>query len=129
MSRLPSIAAVLLMGTLATTHADSQSPEQLLAELAANLATIRASSSDKPVSLAPVPDVQVLRGVSRGSVLSALGSPDTCDDNTVEPCVRRPVWGYMFHRLPPGWRGGGAELWLTFDARDVLHEAQWKFSR
>jgi hypothetical protein len=129
MSRFRSVAAVVLVAALAATHAYAQSPEQLLNELGANLAAIRASSSDKPVSLTPVPDLRVLRGVSRGTVLSALGPPDSCDDNTVEPCVGRPVWGYMFHHLPPGWRGGGAELWLTFDAREVLQDARWQFSR
>jgi hypothetical protein len=95
MSKFLPSAAAMLIGTLAMTHAYSESPE-LLNELGARLAEIRASSGDEVVRLASISDVATLRGISRDTIDSALGIPDSCDDNEIEQCVGQSSWIYWF---------------------------------
>jgi hypothetical protein len=127
MSKVRSSVVALVVGVLATLHVYSE-PDQLLNELRVKLAMIRASSADEPVGLSPVPAVDALRGASRDTVRSALGAPDNCGYNENE-CASQSSWAYWFFHLPAGWRGGGPELWLTFDARGLVQEAKWQFSR
>lgn len=102
---------------------------QVFEALGAILTEIRLSASEEPVALDQVVDPQPLRGVSRDTFLSSWGQPDYCDGGTSESCASQPIWVYVFVRLPPGWRGNGPELKLTFDAQDLVHEVQWQFSR
>lgn len=128
MPKVCSSFAGIVLGLLMMVSAYSQ-PEQPLEELREKLVMIRASSGDQPVDLVgPLPKIDDLRGASRDAVRSALGIPDNCDGNDNE-CATQPSWAYRFYYLPQGWRGGGSELWFTFDASGLAQEVRWKFSR
>lgn len=104
------------------------SPDALLAELGVELKRIRASQSDQPVSSGLKPNVKVLMKLKRTQIQSALGEPDSCSERKSSFCANAQEWRYVFHKLPAGWRGGGAELVLSFD-RNLVKNAQWTYSR
>jgi hypothetical protein len=117
------IAATPLMALAATT-----TPDALLAELSVELTRIRASKSDQPVSSELKPNVKLLTKLNRLRIQSVLGKPDTCSELRDGSCSNAREWIYLFHKLPVGWRGGGAELVLFFD-RNEVRDAQWTYSR
>ncbi len=104
------------------------SPDALLAELGVELKRIRASQSDQPVSSGLKPNVKVLAKIKRTQIQSALGAPDSCSERKSSFCANAQEWRYLFHKLPVSWRGGGAELVLSFD-RNLVRDAQWIYSR
>jgi len=121
--------ALATLVLLASAHcAFAQSLSEVLAQLAENLSIVRAASGDEPVGAEPI-DVEVLLGVSRSVVADALGSPDNCEQLASEECSSKSQWLFGFYYLPPGWRGGGPELWLDFNSAGEVEKAEWHFSR
>lgn len=97
----------------------------LLFHLANELEGIRNSQPSEPLSLSPLPVLEALVTVSADLIRSQLGDP--CDSTQVDRPPNTLV--YLFHKLPSGWRGGGAELHITIDANDRCESATWRFSR
>ena len=97
----------------------------LLSHLATELDAIRNSQPTEPLSLSPLPDLAALVSVSADAIRSHLGDP--CDPTDMNWSPNELV--YLFHKLPQGWRGGGAELHITLDAKSCCDSATWKFSR
>jgi hypothetical protein len=123
------LIGILLASSLALTQAVSAADAAtLLASLKRELAAIRTSTAAAKVEIKDAVSLDSLRGVSRDTVNSALGPPDRCTPDATR-CIDALSWKYSFYRLPPGSRGGGAELHLSFGAKDVVTDAQWKFAQ
>ena len=97
----------------------------LLSHLAKELDGIRNSQPTEPFSLSPLPELDALVSVAAEVIRSQLGDP--CDPTHMNWPPNTLV--YLFHKLPTGWRGGGAELHITLDANDCCESAAWRFSR
>ena len=97
----------------------------LLTNLATELDAIRNSLPTEPLSLSPLPELDALVSVAAEVIRSQLGDP--CDPTHMKCPPNTLV--YLFHKLPTGWRGGGAELHVTLDANDCCEFATWRFSR
>jgi hypothetical protein len=105
-------------------------PELLLAELREELRALRSSSAiTAPVGISQPPDVAPLVGLPAEQLREKLGEPDACASRKAERCDPIGQWVYLFYRLPPGWRGGGAELVLHFGSSNACHQAYWRFTR
>ncbi len=82
-----------------------------------------------------LPNVENLTGLSKGRVSAALGPPTgLCwgGDGGVldgESCEQASVWQYSFYYLPPRRLGGGPELTLVFDEKDVCVLSLWDYSQ
>lgn len=65
-----------------------------------------------------------LRGLPRSAIIHALGDPRSCSSREIGDNER---WcgAYHFYRLPPNSGGGGPELELYFDGRDVCVRGKW----
>ena len=106
----------------------AQSSSEVLAKLSENLSIVRSASGTELVGTEPI-DVEGLLGVSRTEIANVLGNPSSCDQATTETCNSQSQWQYLFFYLPPGWRGGGPELWLTFNSAGEVEKAEWRHSR
>jgi hypothetical protein len=73
------------------------------------------------------PAAGTLLGASRDLVWTALGKPDNCANS--QECAETREWIYDFVRFPPGWRGGGWSLVLSFESGDACTSASWALSR
>ncbi len=98
---------------------------KLLSHLATELDAIRISQATGPISLSPLPDLAALVAVSAATIRFHLGDP--CDPAHMNWPANTMV--YLFHKLPPGWRGGGAELHIALDANGCCESATWRSSR
>jgi hypothetical protein len=123
-----AIAGIVLILQTASHGIYAQTPAERLVELAAELAAIRATSGPEPIWARHI-DVSALLGSTREAVLGSLGAPDSCVRGMTDECRARDWWGYFFYYLPPGWRGGGPELWFQFDSAGVVEQAEWSVSR
>ena len=110
---------LLVSVAIVPVYAFAVSGNDLLEKLQRELKGLRASTSDKPVALAPVPDVKLLIGLKKDLVISVLGKPDFAAEKII----------YLFFHLPEGWRGEGPELVLVFSKGQKVKEASWRFSR
>lgn len=121
--------------TLTNVHAHGQDattrPDraELLRSLGHELSRIRSSSSEEPAGIVDVPNIESLVGAAHGEIQTALASPDYCSNRNGGRCVPTGNWSYSFVKLPPGWRGGGAVLGLTFDADGKCQSARSHFER
>ena len=127
-SSIKLIISIALVLMAASCVAQAQTPAEHLTEVAAELSAIRAISGDEPIWARHI-DVSALVGSTRDAVLESLGAPDSCLRELTDECRARDWWGYFFYYLPPGWRGGGPELWFQFDSAGVIEQAQWSVSR
>jgi len=118
----------VLAAALLIYNASADQPEDLLKQLGSDLLKVRAAVGDKPLSV-DTTGVDAMKGLSREKVISALGKPDNCVELSRDECAALESWTYYFFYLPPGWRGGGPELWLTFRGNSVVEDARWQFSR
>jgi hypothetical protein len=121
-----TFTALVLLAVSYAAH--TQTPTEQLTEVAAELSAIRAITGEEPIWARHI-DVSALVGSTREAVLEALGAPDSCLRELTDECRARDWWGYFFYYLPPGWRGGGPELWFEFDSAGVIEQAQWSVSR
>jgi hypothetical protein len=127
---MTKLSALLLgIAILAASFANSTAAEDVLHLLSSKLSAIRSSASSERVALEHVPEVRGLVGIDRVQLLSSLGQPDSCLHRSPEDCMSLPTWVYAFVHLPPGSRGGGPELYVSFDQHSVVQVAQWKLSR
>ena len=101
----------------------------VMASLRSEHARIASTDSSTPVSILATPDVYVLTGLTHDQVLLGLGEPEGCPRNDRGKCEGVGEWLYMFHKLPPGSRGGGAELHLLFGADQRCRSAEWQFTQ
>jgi len=122
-----AIFTVLLAFTLNQVFAAS--PDDLLAQLRSDLHSVRASKSTEPVASKVQPDVKTLVGLRQTQIHVVLGDPDACVKPKNGSCLGSSEWTYSFYRLPPGWRGGGPELVLSFDEDLGVRLAAWLYSR
>ena len=90
---------------------------------------IRSANSTRPVGLSTTPDVSSLVGKRRSDILVGLGEPDACPAHDHGGCAAVGEWLYLFYKLPAGWRGGGPELHLNFDAAQRCLRAEWVFTQ
>ena len=105
-------------------------PHELLAHLGRELTRIHATTSSDPVGiLQPVPKVDPLVGMDRAAIEQSLGRPESPSEGCLPESCPPGVAVWMFFKLPPGWRGGGAELHLTFDSTGRCISAAWRYSR
>jgi hypothetical protein len=76
-------------------------------------------------------NLSVLSGTSLESIVSVLGSPTLCFQDTavspVDKSCRRPAW--LFYYLPRGWRGGGPELVCLTDDGVSCRYVSWVRTR
>jgi len=105
------------------------SSDGLLTLLASKLSEVRSSSSEDRVAAEPVVGVEALQGTTRTVILARLGSPDNCAQIQDAQCSEMNTWVYSFVHLPPGWRGGGPELNISFGQQGIVKAAVWQFSR
>ena len=125
----PGIISSIVLVLMASSYdAHAQTATEALEEVAAELAAIRATTGEEPIWARHI-DVSALVGSTREAVLEVLGPPDSCLRELTNECRARDWWGYFFYYLPPGWRGGGPELWFEFDSAGVIEQAQWSVSR
>ncbi len=118
----------LLVVVTPLTPLAATTPDELLTELGLELKRIRALKTDQPLSSDLQPNVKALTNLNRTRIHSALGEPDACSERKDGSCSNAREWRYLFHKLPTGWRGGGAELVLLFD-RNLVRDAKWTYSR
>jgi len=109
-------------------HSQIDRVSEVFVKLAQELATIRSESGSETVSSEPI-NVESLLGQSREDVIAGIGAPDSCNREVSQECLSDSTWVYGFYYFPPGWRGGGPDLWLHFDRDGAVDQAQWKFSR
>jgi hypothetical protein len=128
MSRQVALLVMSMLLLCGAAYSQVDVGSETLANLAQALSEIRNESGSEPVSAETI-DVKLLLGQSREAVTAAIGAPDNCDRQLTQQCQQQRSWGYSFFYLPYGWRGGGPELWLRFNADGAVQEAQWKFSR
>ncbi len=102
---------------------------ELMALLRSEHARIASTDSPAPLSILEAPDVDVLAGMTHDQLLLGLGEPDECPRNDRGKCEGVGEWLYMFYKLPPGSRGGGAELHLLFGADQRCRSAEWQFTQ
>ena len=127
MSRLCELAAGLLV--VVSAGANAASADEVLNLLAVKLSGVRSSTSNERVAAEPVVGVEALQGATRKAILSKLGRPDNCMEVQETRCSNMNTWVYSFVHFPPGWRGGGPELHLSFGARSKVKAAVWQLSR
>jgi len=128
MSRLCELIAAGLLAVVAP-GAGATSADEVLNLLAVKLSEIRSSTSNERVATEPVVGVEALQGATRKAILSKLGRPDNCMEVQETRCSNMNTWVYSFVHFPPGWRGGGPELHLSFGARSKVKAAVWQLSR
>lgn len=90
------------------------------------LVAVRRARGDKPFRVDPLPDAGPLVGMSRHDISTTLGTPRPCKGKGLPsaPCESEGQGFYSLYRLPTGWVGGGPELLLTFDAKNVCTRAE-----
>lgn len=113
--KFASLLWISSMACVSSLGADTD----VLVTLQQELRVIRASKSDQPIQIRPVPNVDSLAGRKVSDVLATLGDPDTVGEEIV----------YLFFRLPAGWRGGGPELVLRKSSDGKIEGAHWRSSR
>lgn len=77
----------------------------------------------------PLPPAQSLVGKRRHEIEGYLGSAHVCRDTTTAPCTAKGQAFYSFYRPPPGARGGGPELLLTYDDKGMCRTAAFVHTR
>jgi hypothetical protein len=144
----PATHLTVVLVFLAACTAEGQAPRAasrmrddqtaLLRELRTRLDSLRQGVPREPVRRGGDLDVSPLRGLTRDQIRRALGTPEDCGpevhDESGNPIVTHPCrafgdWFYSFYRFPRGWRGGGPDLLLRFNAAGVCTTAEWRFSR
>lgn len=97
---------------------------------------LRAKADEVGIDLGGTLPLEPLLGMSRVEIAAALGEAEVCISLAPDggaslgaPCATAVEWRMWFFNLPPGWRGGGTELWLTFDAAGICTTARWGGSR
>jgi len=114
--------AVSALGCSAQSRAGSVPPD--LAECLKSLRAVHDLEEPIFSPCAGSEEIDALKGLSRTSIISALGDPTWAGEDEAT---------YNFYRFPPPERapflGGGATLWLRFDATGFCADACWRYSR
>jgi hypothetical protein len=122
------VVCFVVIAAILTRYAFADPADDLLTGLGNGRSLVRAAVADKPLSIETV-EVDAIKGVSRERLLSSWGTPDNCIQLSGAECAAQKSWVYYFFYLPAGWRGGGPELWLTFNTTGIVEDARWQFSR
>jgi hypothetical protein len=112
----------LLLATVLATACASK--DALLRQLATDLGSVRAASSEDHPEVSGPKDLRPLRGVSLADIRAALGRPD-CESAHGGPCMEDADLVYEYFKLPEGWLGGGPNLLVWTDAAGRCRDAMW----
>jgi len=103
--------------------------QQLISSLRKRLKIVRTAHGKKPIEMPGGDDVSLLVGMSRTEIKSALGQPQVCHvPIEYAPCKGDGDWFYSFYYMAD-YNGGGPELYLTFDNKEISKTAQWIFTQ